>query len=203
MVRASRSLSTSSISEEIARETAQQQEAQNKANAIRRNLQGAGRERATEYGRHLFRQNAERVGDALDTLFGRLLRTKCVAGPHYCALPALLVFKDKGPRPIASLALGAVLDRLTQRRTYRELAMAIGREIEDEVRAMKIQAKDRDLLRVLKKRSGGRRKEVVGKWTMELLHLGHETWSAQDRFHVGGLLLDLVVEHTDVEAVLR
>jgi DNA-directed RNA polymerase len=203
VVPASRISSTSSISDELARETAQRRESENKAQAMRRNLQVAGRERATEYGRELFQQNAERVGDALDALFGRLLRKQCAAGPHYCALPALLVFKDKGPRPIASIALGAVIDRISQRRPYRELALAIGREIEDEVRAMKIQAKDRDLLRVLKKRSGGRRKEVVGKWTMELLHLGQEAWATQDRFHVGGLLLDLVVEHTGLVRVVQ
>jgi len=200
---ATRILSTSPFAEEIARERAQQLEAESRGQSIRRTLQVAGRERATEYGRLLFQQQAERVGDALDALFGRLLRKQCAAGPHYCALPALLVFKDKGPRPIASLALGTVLDRLSQRRPYRELAIAIGREIEDEVRAMKIQAKDRDLLRVLKKRSGGRRKEVVGKWTMELLHLGQEAWSTQDRFHVGGLLLDLVVEHTGLVRVVQ
>lgn len=163
----------------------------------------AGRESATEYGRALFKNYGERVSDALDALFGRVVRGEAIAGPHYCAVPALLTFSSKGLRPIAALALGVVLDRLSQQRSYREVALAIGREIEDEAKALKIESKDRDLLRLLKKRSAGRRKEVVGAWALQQLRLGPEPWSNQDRFHVGGLLLDLVVANTGLVRVLQ
>lgn len=195
--------STTHLAEEKARELAQRKASEERALTIRRNLLVAGKESATEYGRLLFKEYGERVTDALDALFGRVVRGEAIAGPHYCAVPALLTFKDKGLRPIAALALGAVLDRLSQRRSYREVALAIGREIEDEAKALKIEAKDRDLLRLLKKRAAGRRKEVVGKWALDQLRLGQEAWSNQDRFHVGGLLLDLVVANTGLVRVLQ
>lgn len=195
--------STTPLAEEKARELAQRKASEERGLSIRRNLLDAGRESATEYGRALFKECGEQVSDALDALFGRLVRGEAIAGPHYCAVPALLTFKGKGLRPIAALALGVVLDRLSQRRSYREVALAIGREIEDEAKALKIEAKDRDLLRLMKKRSAGRRKDVVGKWALERLCLGQESWSNQDRFHVGGLLLDLVVANTGLVRVLQ
>jgi len=195
--------STTPLAEEKARELAQRKASEERALSIRRNLLDAGRESATEYGRALFKECGEQVSDALDALFGRLVRGEAIAGPHYCAVPALLTFKGKGLRPIAALALGVVLDRLSQRRSYREVALAIGREIEDEAKALKIEAKDRDLLRLMKKRSAGRRKDVVGEWALNQLRLGQEAWSNQDRFHVGGLLLDLVVANTGLVRVLQ
>lgn len=203
MADATRISSTNPLAEEKQREAAQRKASQDRAQSIRRNLLDAGRETATEYGRLLFREYGERVSDALEALFGRIVRGEASAGPHYCAVPALLVFKDKGLRPAAALALGVVLDRLSQRRSYREVAVAIGREIEDEAKALAIEAKDRDLLRLLKKRAGRRRRGVVDRWTLGALRLGGECWSTQDRFHVGGLLLDLVVTHTGLVRVIQ
>ena len=113
--------STTPLAEEKARELAQRKASEERALSIRRNLLDAGRESATEYGRALFKECGEQVSDALDALFGRLVRGEAIAGPHYCAVPALLTFKGKGLRPIAALALGVVLDRLSQRRSYREV----------------------------------------------------------------------------------
>lgn len=203
MADATRISSTNPLAEEKQREAAQRKASEDRARSIRRNLLNAGRETATEYGRLLFREYGERVSDAIEALFLRMLRGDAPAGPHYCALPALLVFHDKGLRPAAALALGVVLDRLSRRRPYREVAMAIGREIEDEARALSIEAHDRDMLRLLKKRAGGRRREVVGQWTLQTLRLGGERWSSQDRLHVGGLLLDLVVAHTGLVRVVQ
>jgi DNA-directed RNA polymerase len=199
---ATRISSTNPLEEEKAREAAQRKASEERARTVRRNLINAGRESATEYGRLLFREYGERVGDALEALYGRVLRGEAIAGPHFCAVPALLVFREKGLRPAAALALGVVLDQLSRRRSYRDVAQAIGREIEDEARALKIEARDRDLLRLMKRRAGGRRRDVVGSWAMKQLQLGAEPWSRQDRLHVGGMLLDLVVQHTGLVRVL-
>lgn len=169
---------------------------------MRKALQEAGREGATEYGRALFREYVEVVSDAIEALFGRLLRGQAPAGRHYCAIPALLVFAERGMRPAAALALGVVIDQLSRRRTFKEVAKLIGKEIEDEARALSIQAADGDLLRLLKKRAG-KRKDIVGQKVMQQLRLHAEPWSAADRTHVGGLLLDLVVGATGLVRVTK
>ena len=193
--------STTPWEEEIARERAQQQAADERAAVIRRNLLNAGRETATEYGRQLFRVYVERVSNALEALFGRILRKQVLAGPHYCALPALLAFQNQGLRPVAALAMSVVLDRISVARAYKDVAMAIGREIENEVRALGVSATDRALLRLLKKRHASRR-SVVAKHVLEQLHLGIDPWAPSDRHHVGALLLELVVAHTGLVRVI-
>lgn len=187
--------------EEKARETQQRRLSEERAQSIRRNLLDAGRETATEYGRILFRHYGQAVSDGLEALIGRMARGEAVAGPHFCALPVLLQFGEKGVRPAASLALGAVLDQLSRRRPYRDLAEAIGRDIEDELRALAIQGKDALLLRQVKRRTRGR--QAVSKRVMQELHCAQDRWAKQDRFHVGGLLLDLVVAHTGLVRVTQ
>ena len=106
-----------------------------------------GKESATEYGRALFNQYGEAVKIGVDALLSRFAANPGMAGPHFEALPLLLHFKDKGLGPIAAVALGAVLDTLTRRQRYSALARAIGRRIEDEVRAMAIEVKVHKVLK--------------------------------------------------------
>lgn len=194
--------STPDWAEQQQRERAQQQGSAERSRSVHQNLVNAGRESVTEYGRLLFKECAEKVGDALEALFGRVLRGEAPAARHYCAIPVLLCFADRGMRPVAALSLGVVLDQLSRRRTYREVALRIGTEIEHEARAIGINDTDKDLLRLLKKRAT-KRNEVVGLKTMERLHLGREAWSTSDRLEVGGLLLDLVVSTTGLVRVIK
>jgi DNA-directed RNA polymerase len=187
--------------EEKAREAQQRRLSEERAQSIRRNLLNAGRETATEYGRILFRHYAQAVSDGLEAIVGRLARGEVIAGQHFCAAPVLLRFGGKGTKPAASLALGVVLDQLSQRRNYRDVALAIGREIEDELRAVAIQGKDALLLRQVKRRTRG--KEAVSKRVMQDLHCEQERWSQEDRFHLGGLLLDLVAARTGLVRVVK
>lgn len=189
--------------EEKEREELQRRRAEERSQSIHRSLKSAGRELATNYGAALFRAYCERVNDGLEALFGRVVRGEALAGQHYEAVPVLLMFHSKGLRPAAALALGVVIDKLTQRRAYRDVAQAIGKEIEDEARAMRIEGKDGDLLRLLKKRGHGRRNEVVGQKVMEALDLGGSKWSSAEKATVGGLLLDLVVAQTGLVQVVR
>jgi DNA-directed RNA polymerase, mitochondrial len=177
--------------------------AKDRAKAARGVLVAQGKESATEYGRALFNQYGEAVKIGVDALLSRFAANPGMAGPHFEALPLLLHFKDKGLGPIAAVALGAVLDTLTRRQRYSALARAIGRRIEDEVRAMAIEDKSPDLLRLLKKRSGGRKKQVVGTVVMGQLQLRREPWAAGDRRAVGALLLDVVIVETGLVRLIN
>lgn len=188
---------------QASREETEKEAAAARATASRGALVAQGKESATEYGSLLFDRCGEAVKIGIDALLTRFAANPAMAGPHYEALPMLLHFKDKGLAPIAAVALGAVLDTLTRRQAYSALALTIGRRIEDEVRAMAIEDKGRDLLRLLKKRSGGKKKDVVGPRVMNQLHLDQEPWTAGDRRAVGSLLLDVVILETQLVRVVH
>jgi DNA-directed RNA polymerase len=187
---------------QASREELETEAGKSRAKASRAALVAQGKESATEYGRLLFDHCGEKVKIGIDALLTRFAANPAMAGPHYEALPLLLHFKDKGLAPIAAVALGAVLDTLTRRQSYGVLATTIGRRIEDEVRAMAIEGRGGDLLRLLKKRAGGKKKEVVGTRVMGQLHLDAEPWTNGDRRAVGSLLLDVVVRETSLVRVV-
>jgi DNA-directed RNA polymerase len=167
----------------------------------RARLQSINRESATEYGRALFVQHGEPLAQALDALLTRFVLDPTIAGPHYCALPLLLHFAGRGIKPVAAVALAKVLDTLSRRHTHRRLAGAIGRAIEDEVKAGRIAAHDQDVLRLLKRHEGKR--AVVDQRTLRALQLHHGAWSTTDRFEVGALLLELVASTTEIVRLVR
>jgi DNA-directed RNA polymerase len=187
---------------QASREAVEIEAAEARAKASRAALIAQGKESATEYGRALFDHCGEAVKIGIDALLTRFAANPAMAGPHYEALPLLLHFKDKGLAPIAAVALGAVLDTLTRRLPYKTLATTIGRRIENEVRAMAIEDRGPDLLRLLKKRSGGKKSAVVGMDVMDQLRVGMEPWTAGDRRAVGSLLLDVVVRETSLVRVV-
>lgn len=131
---------------------------------------------------------------ALDGLMTQFVVTPTIAGPHYAALPLLLHFSTRGIRPVVAVALKTVLDGLSQRHRHRRLCCAIGRAIEDEVKAGRIARHDADVLRVLRRYEG--RNGVIAPSTLRSLKLDHGAWSTTDRFEIGALLLDLIVKQT-------
>ena len=164
------------------------------ARAYRARLVTRGQEASTEYGRALFAEHGQCVADGLDRLLTRFVANPAIAGPHYEALPLLLHFKDAGPKPIAAVALLVVLDGISGRHRHRKLAGAVGRAIENEVRAGRIHEYDRDTLRVLLRHEG--RAAAVADETLRSLQLNRERWSQHDRFAVGALLLSLIAAET-------
>ena len=164
------------------------------ARAYRARLVSAGKEASTEYGRALFAEHGQQVADGLDRLLTRFVVDPAIAGPHYEALPLLLHFKNTGPKPIAAVAVLTVLDGISGRHRHRKLAGAIGRAIENEVRAGRIHEYDKDTLRVLLRHEG--RARVVADGTLRSLGLSRERWSQHDRFAVGALLLNLIAAET-------
>jgi DNA-directed RNA polymerase, mitochondrial len=167
----------------------------------RARLQSMQRESATEYGRALFVEHGEALALALDSLLTRFVLDPSIAGPHHCALPLLLHFSGRGIRPVAAVALAKVLDTLSRRHRHRKLASAIGRAIEDEVKAGRIASHDRDVLRLLRRHEG--KQAVVDPRTLRALELHHGAWSRTDRFEVGALLLDLVVAATGLVRLVQ
>lgn len=171
------------------------------AQSSKARLQSLGRESATGYGRALFVEHGEPLLLALDSLLTRFVLDPLIAGPHYCALPLLLHFADRGATPVAAVALRKVLDGISRRHTHRKLCGAIGRAIEDEVKAGRIAAHDKDVLRLMRKHEG--RRAVVDPKTLQALRLGHGQWTTTDKFEVGALLLDLVVAETGLVRIVK
>lgn len=170
------------------------------ARAIRARLISRGQESSTEYGRALFATHGQALADALDALMTRFVVDPAIAGPHYEALPLLLHFATVGVRPVASVALTKVLDGISARHRHRKLAMAIGRAIEDEVRAGRIKHHDRDTLRLLLRHEGKR--TVLAPSTLRSLRLPADRWTQHDRVSVGSLLLRLIVSETDLVQIV-
>ena len=183
------------------REQAAESRAQDAARAAHSRLKANGREASTEYGRALFRQHGEALALHLDQLMTRFVVTPTIAGPHYCALPLLLHFSGKGVRPVAAVALLTFLQTISQRKTYRRLSGAIGRAVEDEVRAGRVQRHNDDVLRLLRRHEG--RRSVVSAGTARALGLQAEQWTTTDRAEVGGLLLDAVIASTGLARLVQ
>lgn len=174
------------------RESAAQQQAQASAAMARGRLVAQGRESATEYGRALFAAHGAGVAAQLDQLLTDWICNLDLAGPHYCALPLLLWFRDSGIRPLAAIALGKTLDSLSRRVRHRALASSIGRAVEDEVKAARLQAIDPAMVRVVRRAEGA--KAITDPASLRALGVSHASWSSSDRFEVGALLLGLVAE---------
>lgn len=188
---------------QAAREQGEIEAAATAAVAARRRLVAQGRESCTEYGREAFALHGEAVRVGLDALLTRFCRNPGIAGPHYQALPLLLHWADKGLAPLALVALGAVVDSMTRRRSYSQLAAEIGRRVEAEVLAMRVEERGSDLLRLLKRQAAGRTGEIIGARRLRELGINPERWTAADRKETGGLLLDLVEAETDLITVTR
>ena len=105
----------------------------------RTKLKAQGKESATEYGQALFQDNAEQITVALGSLLEELLANPSKPGPHFAAWPLLLHVTNRGPRSLASIALGVVIDYISQRPTQKRLAGAIGTALQDELKAGRIE----------------------------------------------------------------
>lgn len=167
--------------------------ARNAAGIARARLKQQERESVTEYGRALFAQFGEAVALRLEDTLGRAITGETVAGPFFAGIQLLLPLGRKGPRVMAALALGVVLDRLSRRCSHRSAALAIGRAIELEVRALPIEDRGQDLLRIGRKRHG---RGLVSSRRLQDLRIEAQPWSAADKFQAGGFLLEIIAAET-------
>lgn len=178
------------------REEREEERAKWDAINARARLKAQGRESVTEYGRALFNQHAETVTVALGLLLEDLLANPNKPGPHFAAWPLLLHVTNRGPRSIAAIALGAVIDHISQRPEQRRLAGAIGRALQDELKAGRIEQASPDLLRMIRKRRGAR--ALSRTKLLEQLRLDSSGWTHAQRVEVGSLLLEVIRGNTDL-----
>lgn len=171
------------------------------AAAHRARLVAHGQEASSDYGRALFVQHGQALADGLDALLTRFVLNPAIAGPHYQALPLLLHFAGRGIRPVVAVTLTHVLNRISGRHPHRRLCIALGRAIEEEVRAQQLERRDPDLLRVVLRHSG--KAEAISPYTLRALQLPADQWTAADRFELGALLLDQVVAATGIVQVVH
>lgn len=194
--------STAPEQQQRQREERERQRAKWDAINARAKLKAQGNESITEYGRILFEQHAETVTVALGLLLEELLANPNKPGPHFAAWPLLLGVTDRGPRSLASLALGVVIDHISQEPEQRSLAGAIGRTLQDELKAGRLEKASPDLLRLVRRRKGIR--ALSQKHVLEQLNLDATGWTHPQRVEVGQLLLQVILTNTDlVEASTR
>ncbi len=169
--------------------------AANRSRIERSKLRQKERESVTEYGRALFRAHGERVALALEHRLGMAINRDEVAGPYHAGMGLLFQLGDKGPRSIAGVALGVVLDRISKPSSHRAMASAIGTAIEAEIRVLAVEDRGQDLLRISRRRFG---KRLAAKKALKQLHIEVEPWTATERFHVGAFLLDIIITETEL-----
>ncbi len=186
--------STSPDELQIRRERREKERAKWNAINARAKLKEQGKESVTEYGRELFNKNAETLTIALGSLLEELLENPNKPGPHFAAWPLLLHVTNRGPRPIAAIALGVVLDKISQRPTQRKLANAIGIALQDELKAGRVEKLNADLMRLIRKRKGN--KALSDGRILEELKLDRTGWTTTQKYEVGSLLLQLIEART-------
>ena len=101
-------------------------------------LRAAGREGSTSYGSALFQNYAETVAVSIDALLSKLIEDPATAGKHYAAWGFLLHFCNRGPRSIAAVSLGVIIDSISRRLQKKVLAHRIGKALLAEFKARRL-----------------------------------------------------------------
>ena len=159
-------------------------------------LKARGKESRTSYGVALMQRYAETVGIAIDGLLTECFHNESKAGPYFSYWPLLLHFSGRGPRSIASIVVGVVIDTIGSQPLRSALANSIGKALQDELKATRVhEEKGALFLQVLRKKYG---RKAVKTCHMEALQLNPAGWSLDDRRGVGNLLIGLIAANTDL-----
>lgn len=172
-------------------ETAQSAGERMRAQAVARGL-----ESRTDYGRAIYYRTGEAYLSRLEELVTGFVLNPDQAGPHYAALPLLLWFATRGMAPVAATTLVVVLDQLSRERTHRVLSNAIGRAVEDESRAVALFRRKEATAHALQKGEGKR--GLIAPSSLAAFGLRGERWERRDRFELGALLLDVLLDCTPI-----
>ena len=133
---------------------------------------------------------------ALGLLLEELLANPNKPGPYFSAWPLLLMVSNRGPRSLALIALSVVIDHISQRPTERKMAGAIGRALQDEQKAGRVERRGQALLRLIGRRMG--RQALARDRVLEQLRLSAGGWTLAQRNAVGMLLLQVITANTDL-----
>jgi DNA-directed RNA polymerase len=148
----------------------------------------------TRPGARLMKEYAELLSVSLDELLTELVVDPEKPGLYFAYWPLLLHFCDRGPRSIALIALGVVVNKITTRPKRLVLARLIGRALQQELEATHI-AKDKGqgLFRHLRKEFGHR---AVSPKVMHQLRVAPSGWTTAERGGLGNLLLEVIAART-------
>ena len=160
-------------------------------------LRSKGKESRTSAGAVLMQGYAETFGIALDALLSDLVVDSSKAGPYFKYWPLLLHFAGRGPRSIAAITLSVVIDGISTRPKRSSLAIAIGRALQDEHRAIRLYEKKGLLLfDQLKKKLSKRR--LVSNYVLKVFGVDPSDWEVDERRGLGNLLLEVLAANTDL-----
>lgn len=178
------------------REQREQRRAAERSRDNHQLLVAKNKETATPHGAALIAAYGETINVALDSLLSQLVVDPHRAGQHYAAWPLLLYFSGRGPRSIAAIALGVVVDRISQRPRRAALAKAIGMALQQEMKALRInKTKGTALLELVRKRF---RLKTVSTPVLNALHVESAGWTQRERTELGLLLLEVIHRNTDL-----
>lgn len=178
------------------RELRELRRARERAKDNHRRLIEHGAESRTSYGRELLQLYAERVSIVIEATLIELLDNEEKAGPYMKFWPLLLLFANRGPRSIALITLGQVLNRINSQPERDKLATAIGKALQDERSAMKLKERHGVALQQELIKHLGRR--AVQRQTLERLRVSASAWELEEKRGIGNLLLELIAANTDL-----
>ena len=178
------------------REIREEQRAKERAQVQHTLLKARGKESRTGYGVALMQRYAETVGVAIDCLLTDCFHNGSKAGPYFAYWPLLLHFSGRGPRSIAAIVVGVVVDSISSQPLRSALANSIGKALQDELKATRVNDEKGSLFFGLLRKKYGRK--AVKTSHMEALWLDPAGWSLGDRRGVGNLLISLIAANTDL-----
>lgn len=178
------------------REKRELERAKQRSTSMHQQLVGKGKEGRTSYGALLMDRYAETLSTVLDELLGRLLSNPSLAGPYFSYWPLLLNFCNRGPRSIAAITLGVVLDQISRPLERNKLAQQIGRALQDENTAGALRDQHGAVLfEQLRKRYG---RTAIKADRLRQLYVDPQSWTLPERRGVGNFLLALIASNTDL-----
>lgn len=186
------------IARQLARETAQKQEAETRLERRTRLAEGRSYASATVYGKRLLDGHLGAVAAVVGERLGRISNGQ--PGPEHRLIAERIGKADPGV--LALLTMKVCLDTMgagkgherSKPLTYVSVANAVGKAVQTELRLAWYQEQDPDLYKSITKRfhpsTGTRQKATVYKLQFNRNGVEWDTWSSRVTTQVGGYLLD-------------
>lgn len=182
--------------QQLQREATEQQRAIEVAANTQAKLRAAHRDSLLSYGRRLIEACGQSVIKATMQWAGEQLENP-TAGPHHGALLRLAEFRS--PEQAVMIALALAVDGLTVNRTFSAVAADVGKALEAEAIAQRMEGKRPSLFHQLRRRMS--QQSLLSKYGQRILGAEGDSWGAQGQREAGALLLGLVAQHSGLFTV--
>jgi DNA-directed RNA polymerase len=183
--------STDEIREQQHREERERRRAIDARRNNEARLKAAGADSLLGYGRRLLRVTGDGVVKGLVQFAGEQLANP-TAGPHHGALLQLVEFGSIAE--VVMIATAIVVDGIGRPRAFASLAAEIGRELDMERMARRLEERDPLLFRELRRRHS--RHWLIGKRGQRAMRCTVERWETERRHEIGALVLAKIAEHS-------